>query len=177
MAPAHASPAHASASARPRRPPAATSAFEDLSGCGRSRHAAVTLSTARPSIGAGASGDHWALVLRPTASSLIVGQGRLAPSSLVHAGRVVAISAVETKTRRTPRVRTTRSSRRRVRSRRRRHAWHGDQLRPRRCHQVALVVATDAPPIRREAWATLQEWAVCSSIFVVPNIFCGHTAC
>ena len=29
------------------------------------------------------------------------------------------------------------------------------------------VLATDAPPIRREAWATLQEWAVCSSIFVV----------
>ena len=34
-------------------------------------------------------------------------------------------------------------------------------------HLIALVVATDAPPIRREAWATLQEWAVCSSIFVV----------
>jgi hypothetical protein len=29
------------------------------------------------------------------------------------------------------------------------------------------VLATDAPLIRREAWATLQEWAVCSSIFVV----------
>ena len=29
------------------------------------------------------------------------------------------------------------------------------------------VLATDAPPIRREAWATLQEWVVCSSIFVV----------
>ena len=36
-----------------------------------------------------------------------------------------------------------------------------------RYHQIALVVATDAPPISREAWATLQEWAVCSSIFVV----------
>ena len=52
-------------------------------------------------------------------------------------------------------------------SRRGRSAGHGGQRRPLWYHQIALVVATDAPPIRREAWATLQEWAVCSSIFVV----------
>ena len=34
-------------------------------------------------------------------------------------------------------------------------------------HLIVLVVATDAPPICREAWASLQEWVVCSSIFVV----------
>ena len=56
---------------------------------------------------------------------------------------------------------------RRARSRRRRHAGHGGQRRPLWYHQIALVVAIDAPPIRREAWATLQEWAVCSSVFVV----------
>ena len=33
--------------------------------------------------------------------------------------------------------------------------------------KLFCVLATDAPPIRRGAWATLQEWAVCSSIFVV----------
>ena len=33
--------------------------------------------------------------------------------------------------------------------------------------KLFCVLATDAPPIRREAWATLQEWVVCSSIFVV----------
>ena len=59
------------------------------------------------------------------------------------------------------------SAARRARSRRRRHAGHGGQRRPLWYHQTALVAATDAPPIRREAWATLQEWAVCSSIFVV----------
>jgi hypothetical protein len=52
-------------------------------------------------------------------------------------------------------------------SRRGPSAGHGGQRRPLWYHQTALVVATDAPPIRREAWATLQEWAVCSSIFVV----------
>ena len=59
------------------------------------------------------------------------------------------------------------SAARRARSRRRRHAGHGGQRRPLWYHQTALVAATDAPPIRREAWATLQEWAVCSSISVV----------
>ena len=56
---------------------------------------------------------------------------------------------------------------RHARSRRRRHAGHGGLLRPLWYHQIVLLLATDAPPIRREAWATLQEWAVCSSIFVV----------
>ena len=46
-------------------------------------------------------------------------------------------------------------------------AGHGGRLRPLWYHLIALVVATDAPLISREAWATLQEWAVCSSIFVV----------
>ena len=52
-------------------------------------------------------------------------------------------------------------------SRRGPSAGHGGQRRPLWHHQILLVLATDAPPIRREAWATLQEWAVCSSIFVV----------
>ena len=57
--------------------------------------------------------------------------------------------------------------RRHARSRRGRSAGHGGLLRPLWYHQIVLLLATDAPPIRRVAWATLQEWAVCSSIFVV----------
>jgi len=85
----------------------------------------------------------------------------------VRAGRVVAVGAASTNKRRTPRAWSTRSSRRRTRSRRWHHAGHGGQRRPLWYHLIALVVATDAPPIRHEAWATLQEWVVCSSIFVV----------
>ena len=77
------------------------------------------------------------------------------------------IGAAATRTRRSPCARVTQSPRRRTRSRRRRHAGHGGLLRPLWHHQIVLLLATDAPPIRREAWATLQEWAVCSSIFVV----------
>ena len=77
------------------------------------------------------------------------------------------IGAAATPTRRAPRARATQPPRRRTRSRRRRHAGHGGLLRPLWHHQIVLLLATDAPPIRREAWATLQEWAVCSSIFVV----------
>ena len=85
----------------------------------------------------------------------------------VRAGRVVVVGAASTNKRRSPRAWSTRSSRRRTRSRRWHHAGHGGQRRPLWYHLIALVVATDAPPIRREAWATLQEWVVCSSIFVV----------
>ena len=85
----------------------------------------------------------------------------------VRAGRVVAVGAASTNKRRSPRAWSTRSSRRRTRSRRWHHAGHGGQRRPLWYHLIALVVATVAPLISREAWATLQEWAVCSSIFVV----------
>ena len=85
----------------------------------------------------------------------------------VRAGRVVAVGAASTNKRRSPRAWSTRSSRRHTRSRRRHYAGHGGQRRPLWYHLIALVVATVAPLISREAWATLQEWAVCSSIFVV----------
>ena len=85
----------------------------------------------------------------------------------VRAGRVVPVGAASTNKRRSPRAWSTRSSRRHTRSRRRHHAGHGGQRRPLWYHLIALVVATVAPLISREAWATLQEWAVCSSIFVV----------
>ena len=83
------------------------------------------------------------------------------------AGCVNGDGAATTNRRRTPRAWGTRSLRRRTRSRRRHHAGHGGQRRPLWYHLIALVVATVAPLISREAWATLQEWAVCSSIFVV----------
>ena len=85
----------------------------------------------------------------------------------VRAGRVVPVGAASTNKRRSPRAWSTRSSRRRTRSRRWHQAGHGGQRRPLWYHLIALVVATVAPLISREAWATLQEWAVCSSIFVV----------
>ena len=100
----------------------------------------------------------------PARRSCRIPRGRF---QTVRAGRVVAVGAASTNKRRSPRAWSTRSSRRRTRSRRWHHAGHGGQRRPLWYHLIALVVATVAPLISREAWATLQEWAVCSSIFVV----------